>query len=46
MQKNNLLIIKEEAKNSAIKKIKKRLLKNKDFASIEKLNQLLENGKL
>lgn len=44
--KNNISNIKEEARLSAIKKIRTELRKNKDFYSLKKLDRLIENGEI
>ncbi len=46
MVTNNISNIREEAKNSAIKKIKKQLEKDKEFYKLKKLNSLIKNGQI
>ena len=44
--KNNISEIKEEARLSAIKKIRKELENKKDFYLIKKLDGLIKNGEI
>lgn len=44
--KNNIVNIKKEAREFAIKKIQKELLQNKEFYLLEKLDGLIENGEI
>lgn len=46
MVRHNITNIRKEAKNSAIKKIKRDLKKSKEFYLLKKLELLLKNGQI